>query len=281
VGVDGEAGAVDSVTSVLRRLATDDPAGVVYQDEGSGPVVLVVHGGLSDESAWAKVAAELTPSFRMVRIRRRLYRTELPADPATDFASEVDDLLALAAEIGQPSVIVGHSSGAIVALETVVRDPAPFLGCVVYEPPVVVRAPIGGATGVADARAALAKGRPGSALRIFVTRMVGMPAPVGWLMPALVRLNPTIRSFVPRQIDDTDAINLLGNRLAAYASIDLPVLLLTGGKTPRHLRDRTDSLAEVLPAARPVAVLPGQGHAASERAPAEVARLIRDFVRSL
>lgn len=266
---------------VLRRLATDDPAGVVYEDEGSGPVVLVVHGGLSDESAWAKVAAELVPSFRVVRIRRRLYRTELPADPATDFALEVDDLLALAAEIGQPSVIVGHSSGAIVALETVVRDPAPFVGCVVYEPPLVLGSPIGGASGVADARAALARRRPGTALRIFVTRMVGMPAAMGWLMPALVRVNPTIRSFVPRQIDDTDAINRLGNRLDAYATVDLPVLLLTGGRTPRHLRERTDRLAEVLPAARPLAVIPGQGHAASDRAPAEVARLVRDFVLSL
>ena len=266
---------------VLRRLATDDPAGVVYEDEGSGPVVLVVHGGLSDESAWAKVATELVPSLRVVRIRRRLYRTELPADPATDFALEVDDLLALAAEIGQPSVIVGHSSGAIVALETVVRDPAPFVGCVVYEPPLVLGSPIGGASGVADARAALARRRPGTALRIFVTRMVGMPAAMGWLMPALVRINPTIRSFVPRQIDDTDAINRLGNRLDAYATVDLPVLLLTGGKTPRHLRERTHRLAEVLPAARPLAVIPGQGHAASDRAPAAVARLVRDFVVSL
>ena len=269
------------MSAVLRRLATGDPAGVVYEDEGSGPVVLVVHGGLSDESAWAKVAAELVSSFRLVRIRRRLYRTELPADPATDFALEVDDLLALAAEIGQPSLIVGHSSGAVVALETVVRDPAPFAGCVVYEPPIVLGSPIGGDSGVTDARAALAKGRPGSALRIFGTRMVGMPAAVGWLMLALVRVNPTIRSFVPRQIDDTDAINRLGNRLDAYASIALPVLLLTGGRTPRHLRERTDRLADVLPAARPLAVLPQQGHAANERAPAEVARLVGDFVRSL
>ena len=95
-----------------KHLTTDDPAGVVYADEGRGPVVLVVHGGLSDESAWAKVAAELTPSFRVVRIRRRLYRTELAADPATDVAREVDDLLALAAEIGEPAVIVGRHRGA-------------------------------------------------------------------------------------------------------------------------------------------------------------------------
>ena len=100
---------------------------------------------------------------------------------------------------------------------------------------------------MADARAALDRGRPGTALRIFITRMVGMPTPVGWLMPLMVRVNATMRSFVPRQIDDTEAINLLGNRLDAYASITAPVLLLTGARTPAHLRERTDRLAAVLP----------------------------------
>ena len=269
------------MADVQKRLVTDDPAGVVYTDEGSGPVVLVVHGGLSDETAWAKVAAELTPSLRVVRIRRRLYRTEVPADPATDFAHEVDDLLALAAEIGEPAVLVGHSSGAIVALETAVRDARPFRGVVVYEPPIVLDAPLGGDTGLSDARAALARRHPGAALRIFITRMVGMPAAVGWLMPVLVRLNPTIRSFVPRQIDDTEAINLLGNRLDAYASIAVPVLLMTGSRTPSHLRRRTDRLRAVLPGARPLAILPGQGHGANDRDPGEVGRLVRDFVLSL
>ena len=104
-----------------------------------------------------------------------------------------------------------------------------------------------------------------------------MPAAVGWLMPVLVRVNAKVRSLVPRQIDDQEALN----RLDAYASIALPVLLVTGGRTPRHLREHTDRLADVLPAARPLAVMPRQGHAANERAPAEVARLVGDFVRSL
>ena len=164
---------------------------------------------------------------------------------------------------------------------TLARDSGPFRGGVVYEPPLVLDTPIGGATGVADARAALDRGRPGTALRIFISRMVGIPKPVGWLMPLMVRVNATMRSFVPRQIDDTEAINLLENRLDAYASIRLLVLLLTGAKTPAHLRGRTDRLAAVLPAARPLAVMPKQGHGASERAPGEVAALIRDFVGSL
>ena len=52
---------------VLKHLTTDDPSGVVYADEGRGPVVLVVHGGLSDESAWAKVAAWLAAQKKIVQ----------------------------------------------------------------------------------------------------------------------------------------------------------------------------------------------------------------------
>jgi pimeloyl-ACP methyl ester carboxylesterase len=86
---------------------------------------------------------------------------------------------------------------------------------------------------------------------------------------------------VSRQIDDTEAINLLGNRLDAYRSITLPVLLLTGARTPKHLREPTGRLAAVLPGARPLAVMAGQGHGANERAPGEVAGLVANFVRSL
>ncbi len=98
-----------------------------------------------------------------------------------------------------------------------------------------------------------------------------MPRPSGGSCRSSCGSNSKIRSFVPRQIDDTEAINRLGNRLDAYASISLPVLLLTGARTPGHLRERTDRLAAVLPAARPVAVMPKQGHGASDRAPREVA----------
>jgi hypothetical protein len=83
----------------------------------------VTHGGLREESAWAKVAAELTPRFRVVRIRRRLYRTELPAGRTTDFAQEVDDLVVLTAAIAEPVVIVGRQRADQSAVEVVSAAP--------------------------------------------------------------------------------------------------------------------------------------------------------------
>jgi pimeloyl-ACP methyl ester carboxylesterase len=59
------------------------------------------------------------------------------------------------------------------------------------------------------------------------------------------------------------------------------VLLLGGGRSPAHLRERLDALAAVLPRLDSVVVLDGQGHLATLRAPGEVARVIAAFADRL
>nr|WP_300144752.1 alpha/beta hydrolase [Propionicimonas sp.] len=256
-------------------IRSADGVDVIVAEDGSGPAILVVHGGLSDESPWAKVAAELAPRFRVLRIRRRLYRPELPADPATDFGLEVADLTAVAATLEPPVLLVGHSSGAVVALEAMLALPDAFAGAVLYEPP-IPDLPLGRPDSLVRARAALAGGRTGRAIRIFLADVVR----VGWTAAALAGLAtrwvPLMRTFGPRQIDDWDALCRLGPRLDAYAAIRTPALLLTGDRSPAHLGERVRLLAAAMPDAR-VEVMPGQGHAANDRAPRVVADEIAAF----
>jgi pimeloyl-ACP methyl ester carboxylesterase len=40
-----------------------DGTEVIHVDQGTGPVLLILHGGLSDESTYDKVAAKLTDRF--------------------------------------------------------------------------------------------------------------------------------------------------------------------------------------------------------------------------
>ena len=151
--------------------------------------------------------------------------------------------------------------------------PDRFAGAVLYEPPLVVNEPLGGGGALTAARSAVAAGRPGQALRIFLRDMVELPAPAALLVGMLSRLSSGLRRFVPRQLDDVEAINRLGRRLEAYAAIDVPVLLLSGAKSPAHLGERTQALAAVLPHAR-IEVLPTQGHGANDGDPKGVADLI-------
>jgi len=261
-------------------IESTDGTSVVIAEEGVGPTILIVHGGMSDETPWAAVAGQLAEDFHVVRIRRRLYRLELPADPATDFAREVEDLAALTATFTSSCLIVGHSSGAVVALESLVANPGAYAGAVLYEPPLVLDGPLGAPDSVARARDALAKGKTGAALRIFLADCVRLPTATAILVGAASRFMPDLRKFVARQIDDTDAIDRLGHRVETYATIQTPTLFLTGDTSPAHLGDRTRTLADVMPHAS-VTTMPGQGHGAQTSDPSLVARLVAAQARGV
>lgn len=257
------------------EVRSADGTNVILTEDGAGPAVLVVHGGMSDESPWAKVAAELAPRFHVLRIRRRLYRPELPADPATDFELEVADLAALVETLEPPVLIVGHSSGAVVALEALLALPDAFAGAVLYEPP-IPDLPLGRPDSLARARSALARGRTGRAIRIFLAECVQVGRAAAAAAGLATRFAPLLRSYGSRQIDDWDALVRLGPRLDAYATIETPTLLLTGDRSPAHLGERVRLLASAMPDAI-VEVLPGQGHGANNTAPRLVADLIATF----
>ncbi|HEY3546795.1 MAG TPA: alpha/beta hydrolase [Propionicimonas sp.] len=256
-------------------IRSSDGVDVVVTEDGSGPAILVLHGGMSDETPWAKVAAELAPSFRVLRVRRRLYRPELPADPATDFSLEVDDVAAVVASLAGPVLLVGHSSGAVVALEALLGLPDAFAGAVLYEPP-IPDVPLGGPDSLARSRAALAAGHTGRAIRIFLNDAVRIGRPLALLVGLMTRFSPELGTFGARQIDDWEAIIKLGPRLEEYATIRTPTLLLTGDRSPAHLGERVRLVADAIPGAS-VEVLHGQGHGANDKAPALVAEHISAF----
>ncbi|TMR98048.1 alpha/beta fold hydrolase [Nonomuraea basaltis] len=244
-------------------------------DEGRGPVILVLHPGLDDGTSWRQVAARLTPRYRVVRPHRRRYRLDLTGRPCT-VEEEVEHVLAVAEAVGGgPMLIVGHSSGAVIALEAMVAAPSVFAGAVIYEPPIVVGAPLGGPDGEIHrlTQAAIAAGRPGKAMRIFTRETVGLPAWASFLVGVFVSVVPRMRAFVPRQIEDNVGMDSLGVRLEAYAGIKAPVVLLGGDRSPAHLGERLDALERVLPQAERV-VLRGQGHSAHAKAPGRVAAAI-------
>jgi pimeloyl-ACP methyl ester carboxylesterase len=268
-----------------RELLVPGPDGhpIPVTDEGQGPAVLLLHSGSADRSSWARVAAALAGRFRVLRFDRWTYR-DGHADPAPagaeTMAAEVADVLAVVAAAGERPLLVGHSSGAVVALESALADPSAFRAMVLYEPPVAVDEPLGGDT-LRRARAALDAGDPDRAITIHMREIAGAGRP---MVAGLRRLPPVwqvIRGHAAAQITDDEAIESLGVGLGRYARLDLPVLLLGGGRSPAHMRARLDALAAVLPRLEEVVILEGQGHMANLRAPGEVARVIAAFADRL
>jgi pimeloyl-ACP methyl ester carboxylesterase len=190
-------------------------------------------------------------------------------------ADEVEHVRQAAAGLDRP-VLVGHSSGAVVALEALVAEPGIFSTAVLYEPPVRIGPPLGGEA-QKRARAALEAGHAATAMRIHLRDIVHLPAAMAWIASTAMALDAETREIIARQIDDNDALDALGLRLDAYAKIDVPTLLIGGDRSPQHLTERLEAVQRALPNTRRL-IMHGQGHLAQERAPDRLAAAITQHV---
>ena len=261
---------------MAELLATsDDGRAVTALDAGSGPNLLVVHPGGGDATAWDGVTRHLTDDFRVVRIRRRIYVPGADIALPHSMAVEAADIVAVAELLEPPVLLVGHSSGAVAALEAALLDPSAFAGLFLYEPPMPTKELIAGAAG-AHARAALDGGSPVEAMRIHVRDVVRMPAALVDAMFADPRTRAVLSAYAAAQIADDEAIDALGVGVDRVATLHTPTTLVEGELSPSHLRARLADLAAALPNAR-IVTLAGQGHVAHLTAPDTLADAVRDM----
>jgi pimeloyl-ACP methyl ester carboxylesterase len=257
----------------MSRVALDFPL-FSSGAPAPAPAVLLIHGGGSTSEPWVRVARQLPEHLRVLRYDRPTYRS--PQRSGADaMAAEVADVLAIADAAPDPLVVVGHSSGAVVALQSTLAAPSRFAGLVLYEPPLSLDTLIGGEP-LRRARAALDAGRPGRAISIHMRQIVGMPAVTVLLLRLVFPAWLQLRRYAPGQIADDEALESLGLGVQRYAAIEVPVLLLGGQMSPPHLRDRLAALGAVLPHAETV-IMPRRGHTANVTAPGEVAGIIAAF----
>ncbi|MEU0884330.1 alpha/beta hydrolase [Lentzea sp. NPDC005914] len=262
----------------MDTITSADGTDVRVYDEGRGPALLIIGPGLDDGTRTKKLAGALATRFRVLRLHRRQYRMDLKTRGSCSIADEVDDVLAVAAVIDEPLIVYGHSSGGVVALEALAASPHAFAGAVVFEPAAVTRRPLAGESGevITRARAAIAAGKPGTALTIFMHDTVGLPRWQARLAGMLTALVPHYRRLVPAQIDDLEALDRLGVRLDTYNQITTPALLLGGDRSPAHLAERLDAIEHVMPQAERV-VMHKRDHGADLKAPKQLARIIETF----
>ena len=250
-------------------------------EQGDGPAVLIVHGGSGDRTAWRQVAGPLAQQFRVVRYTRPLYRLDPPPRGQDALVREVGEALAMAVWIGEPVILVGHSSGAVAALETVLADPTRFSALVAYEPPLDVTHSPDGTQALRRARAMLDAGSPAEAMQIHLRDLVELPETAVAAMFAEPSAREAFARLAPGQIADNEMLDALPHGMSRYANLALPVLLLGGDQSPGHLQRRSDDLAATLPRPPQRVTLTGQGHTANLQAPDALARAITGFIHGL
>ena len=260
----------------VMEVVSADGFRIPVTEQGHGRPILIVHGGGGPSASWARVAGHLTTRFRVLRFDRRTYCRPGGAEPTATMENEVNDVLAVAAAAGEPAVLVGHSSGAVVALEAALASPVQFAGMVLYEPPVAVTEPLGG-DALVRAKAALAAGDPGRAMQIHLREIVRAPGLFAALLPLVGPLWRQVTMFAPGQLADDVNLESLGVGIRRYAALSVPALLLGGARSPKHLSARLNALAAELPNVDSVVILPRQGHQANEWTPGKVAHVIEPF----
>jgi pimeloyl-ACP methyl ester carboxylesterase len=189
----------------------------------------------------------------------------------------MEDLKALIDRFGGSASLFGHSSGANLALEAAVGG-VPVTKVVAYEPPYVVGdtrpRP---STDIGDhLRALLALGQRDEAVALCMSESVGVPAEMVQGMKAgdawglLVRLAHTLPYDVavrgPGLVIPTDKL----------ATIDVPVLAVTGGESWPWIVASTRAVADSIPGAGYVS-LEGQDHSVLHN-PDALRPLLVDFL---
>jgi pimeloyl-ACP methyl ester carboxylesterase len=248
------------------RVVSRDGASIAYYRVGRGPAVVLVDGALCSRAMgpMAKIATELAGSFTVFTYDRRGRGESTDAAPYA-VAREVEDLRALLAEAGGSACALGISSGALLAL-TAAADGAPLTKLALYEAPIVVpmageRAPLGMEARWAEIDAAVAAGRRGDAVSAFL-RAVGVPGPVRAIMrvtPVWSRLTAVAHTLpydgaLAREVQRGQPLPE-----GRWAQVNVPALVLHGGRSPAWMQAGTRALAAALPRGE-YRVLDGQTH---------------------
>lgn len=108
-----------------------------YEEQGEGPPILGVHGSPSSAVLWEGAARELAQHGRCITYDRRGFHRSAPPVPfeSMDLVEHVDDAAALLAALhAGPAVVIGRSTGGLIALELARLFPDKVRALVLLEP---------------------------------------------------------------------------------------------------------------------------------------------------
>ena len=258
-----------------------------YDSEGDGPLVVLLHGFPEYRISWKRQLPALARAgFRAVAPDLRGYG-ESPKPRGADaylMTAIVDDVVELIESLngGQPCVLVGHDWGAVAAW-----------GVAMYRPDllrklVIINVPHPAAIARELKRSTRQK------VNLLYQLFFQLPVLPELLMRLLGRafLKRAAR-YTPDEIDDylrqwrrgglTPMLNYyraIGKSRAEmkkrYSRIEIPTMIIWGGREPVFLPAAIEDIGEWVPNAR-IERLPGIGHFAQHDAAERVSQLIIEF----
>jgi pimeloyl-ACP methyl ester carboxylesterase len=224
------------------------PYDVDYSEAGQGPVVLLLHSSAAGNRQWRKLMEERAGKNRLVAANLFGYgkTSDWPGERPITLDDQANLVLALAHFLPDRFTLIGHSLGAVVALQAAMRLGERLNALVLYEPILFfLLRPHGEAEAFAeidavrrDCVAAAERGDWESMAHRFIDYWSGHGA---WDATADQRKAP-IRSMLPAVVPEWEMMFGATLKLDAWKGIDAPVHVIHAADT----RHSTRAIAELL-----------------------------------
>ncbi|RIX30523.1 alpha/beta fold hydrolase [Amnibacterium setariae] len=262
----------------MEERFVDDGAGGAFlvRTEGTGPGVVVLHGGGIDSREYGRLARVLGERCTVHRYDRRGRVGAPPLRPGHDVEVDVDDLARILEATGARRLLA-HSGGAFVALRAALRLPVERLA--LYDPAVSIDGstptawfePFRAAVAAGDVPRAMALAGEGADPDAALARL---PMPVRIAICRVLLRTPVGRRMgegLPTAVTEVGQIIAHDGPASAYAGVTADSLLVAGARSAASFGRVCDALAAAMPRARSLRIAGAAHEAINVARPAFVA----------
>jgi pimeloyl-ACP methyl ester carboxylesterase len=253
----------EDIVSQQKSVTSKDGTPIAYWHSGQGPPLVLVHGTAADHGRWTPVLPVFEQHFIIYAVDRR------GRGGSGDFEDysigrEFEDVAAVVDSIGEPVNLLGHSYGAVCALEAALLT-RNVRKLVLYEPPMDVTEEQINPPGVVDRLEALLEaGDRDGVVATMLREVARVPPEAVEYMRSFSAWQARVAAAhtIPRELRAQEAYQFDPER---FGELRVPTLLLIGGESPDTFEEAEKAVAEALLDSR-IVVMPGQGHVAMDTA---------------
>lgn len=234
----------------MEHVTSTDGTAIAVHSTGQGDPIIVIGGAFSQARDAAEIAAALAErGLRGITYDRRARGDsgDERGDAAVDPQREVADLAAVVAWAGGEPALLGHSSGAVLALFAASQG-VPARHLFLSEPPFHFGEDDPASDFVARLQTAVDEERGADAVVLFQREGVGLPDE----MIEQIRQSPLFEVLVPlaqSTVYDATLTRDVSTPTAAMLETDVPVTILCGEQTFPFLSTAARRLADAMPRA--------------------------------
>jgi 3-oxoadipate enol-lactonase len=254
-----------------------DDIRISFEDTGAGRCVVLGHSFLCSREMWARQAADLSESFRVINLDARGHGGSGPAEDPFTFDDLVDDVVTVLDHLGiERAVWGGLSLGGMTALRAAITVPDRVDALIVVD----------SSAGIDPLPVRVKYRLMASAARALgMRRLMPSVLPIMFGRTTLAQQPDLVAEWGERMasmhlasmLTCLDALNGREAMLDRLGDVDVPALVLVGEEDKAQPPSRSRAIADALPNAELV-VIPEAGHLSALEQPEAVSQVMRDFL---